>query len=136
MIAHLAATWALVGTIWTVQLVHYPLFRHVGKSQFQAYHARHVLAVSWVVVPLTLLEWVTAAVLVFTLDRSFWFLCSLPLLVVIVWSTWRMQVPIHSRLQAGFDEATQCRLERSNWVRTVCWTLRGVLVAVALDCEF
>ena len=28
--AHAAATWALVGLIWTVQVVHYPLFALVG----------------------------------------------------------------------------------------------------------
>ena len=38
---HAAATWALVGLIWTVQLVHYPLFAQVGADTFRSYHARH-----------------------------------------------------------------------------------------------
>ena len=132
LIAHVAVTWALVGMVWTVQVVHYPLFRHVGKSNFPAYHARHVLAVSWIVFPLVLVELLTAGVLVVALDRNLWFLCSLPLIAVNLLSTFRLQVPLHSQLQAEFDEGTQQRLERSNWVRTIAWSLRGVLVALAM----
>ncbi|MFT6364052.1 MAG: hypothetical protein ACJAZ8_002475, partial [Planctomycetota bacterium] len=35
---HLALTWALVGLIWTVQLVQYPSFALVGEAEFAAYH--------------------------------------------------------------------------------------------------
>ena len=132
LIAHAAATWALVGMAWTVQVVHYPLFRHVGKSNFPAYHAWHVLAISWIVFPLVLVELLTAGVLVISMNGNGWFLASLPLLAVNLFSTFRVQVPLHSELQVGFDENTQRRLERSNWVRTIAWSLRGVLIGLAM----
>ena len=51
-LAHCAITWSLVGVIWMVQLVHYPLMRHVTH----AYHAEHMDAMGFFVAPLMLLE--------------------------------------------------------------------------------
>ena len=38
---HLAATAAMTGLIWFVQVVHYPLFAAVGADQFVAYEVAH-----------------------------------------------------------------------------------------------
>jgi hypothetical protein len=38
---HLAATAAMVGLIWFVQVVHYPLFASVGADEFVAYENAH-----------------------------------------------------------------------------------------------
>ena len=37
-----AATWALVGLIWTMQIVHYPLFAKVGRSDYPAWQKSHM----------------------------------------------------------------------------------------------
>jgi hypothetical protein len=47
-------------------------------------------------------------------------------------STFLVQVPLHERLSAGWDAAAHQRLVASNWVRTVLWTVRAVLVAAML----
>ena len=57
---HFAATWTLVGLIWTMQLVHYPLFAHVGRHTFTACHHLHTTQITWVVAPLMFTELVTA----------------------------------------------------------------------------
>ena len=50
-------------------------------------------------------------------------------LVLPVWaSTALLQVPAHGRLAEGFDTATHTRLVTTNWIRTIAWTARGVLV--------
>ena len=41
LVLHVAATMFMVGLIWLVQIVHYPLFAHVGADTFLAYHQRH-----------------------------------------------------------------------------------------------
>ena len=56
---------------------------------------------------------------------------GLVLLVGIHASTILLQVPAHRRLSTGFDAGVHRRLVRTNWVRTVGWSLRG-LVAVAM----
>ena len=91
---HYAATWALVGLIWTIQLVHYPLFAQVGRDTFKAYHHRHTTQITWVVAPLMLTELITAAWLVMTGSRDAWLLVSLLPLVVNWLSTWRVQIPL------------------------------------------
>jgi hypothetical protein len=54
--------------------------------------------------------------------------------VVLLWlSTFAIQVPLHRRLAGGFDPAIHRTLVTTNWVRTVLWSIRGLLaVAVAV----
>ncbi len=56
LILHAAITWTLCGLIWTIQFVHYPLFKFVWQEQFRTYPAHHACLISWLVIPLLLLE--------------------------------------------------------------------------------
>lgn len=123
--AHAAATWALVGLIWTVQLVHYPLFAEVGPEHFGGYHARHTRQITWVVAPLMGVELVSAVLLFAEGHREFWFLASGVALALNWLSTWLVQIPLHNRLATGFDSEAHRRLVKTNWLRTAAWTLRG-----------
>lgn len=122
---HAAATWALVGLIWTVQVVHYPLFALVGGEQFRRYHARHTRLITWIVAPLMAVELVTASLLVIDGARAPWLLVSLGPLLFNWLATWRVQIPLHHRLAAGFDADAHRGLVASNWWRTGAWSLRG-----------
>ena len=53
---------------------------------------------------------------------------SLCLLAVVWISTFAVQVPLHRRLAEGYDAARHRRLVLSNWIRTLAWTARAVLV--------
>ena len=53
---------------------------------------------------------------------------GLTLLAVVWGSTFFLQVPAHEKLASRFDATTHRRLVRSNWIRTVGWTFRGILV--------
>jgi hypothetical protein len=46
-------------------------------------------------------------------------------------STARLQVPCHRKLARGFDADVARRLVATNWIRTVCWSLR-LLIALGL----
>jgi hypothetical protein len=52
---------------------------------------------------------------------------GLGVLVVIWASTALWQVPLHTRLLASGSQAEVERMVRSNWLRTVGWTLRAGL---------
>jgi len=123
--AHFAATWALVGLIWMVQLVHYPLFAQVGPDTFRAYHARHTRRITFIVAPLMAAELLTAVLLFFRGAREPWLLASFAPLLFNWFATWRVQIPLHNRLAAGFDSETHRRLMGTNWWRTLAWTVRG-----------
>jgi hypothetical protein len=125
---HSAVTWALIGLIWTIQLVHYPLFAYVSREKFVAYHQHHSHRITWAVAPLMLTELAAASLLLFTNYRDPWFLASLFPLIFNWLSTWRVQIPLHNKLALGFDAETHRRLVRTNWWRTSAWTLRGILL--------
>ena len=130
---HAAVTWTLVGLIWTVQLVHYPLFAGVGRSEFRRYHERHAALITRVVGPLMLAEAVAAIALWADPPAELRGPATVGLVLVGVnWaSTAFLQMPEHARLGAGFDEGSHRRLVATNWLRTAAWTVRGG-VAVAL----
>ena len=64
LLVHAAATLVMVGVIWFVQIVHYPLFAAVPVDGFVAYEARHTNRTAWVVGPPMVIEGFTALVLV------------------------------------------------------------------------
>jgi hypothetical protein len=41
LLVQVAATWYMVGFIWTMQILHYPLFDRVGRDAFAAYETEH-----------------------------------------------------------------------------------------------
>lgn len=130
-LAHLAATLFLVGLIWVVQVVHYPLFARVGADQFHGYWRGHTRLITWLVAPSMLTEGAAGALLFAARPPGL----SLPVLLVafgllaVNWlSTWLVQIPLHKQLGRRFDPATVRRLVLTNWLRTAAWTLRGVLL--------
>jgi hypothetical protein len=121
----------MVGLIWFVQVVHYPLFARVGEGQFTAYETAHQRLTTLVVLPPMITELVTGLLIAFAgdLDIEPWLgWCGLALLAVIWLSTFALQVPRHRQLQTGFDRRAHALLVATNWLRTAAWTARGALV--------
>ncbi|MFT5732707.1 MAG: hypothetical protein ACI80K_001974 [Paracoccaceae bacterium] len=132
LVSHLAVTWALIGLIWTIHVVHYPMFAAV-KSGFRSYHEEHMHRITFVVGPLMLAELAGAVYLWLHppagTDGRLW-LAALLLLGVVWVDTGLFSVPQHGRLEAGgFDASTHRALMFSNLVRTLAWTARGLLIA-------
>ena len=129
---HLLSTGAMVGLIWFVQVVHYPLFDSVGTERFVAYEAAHTRTTSWVVGPLMAVEGVSALAVAGLVRDEVGLLLPLSglvLLAVIDASTVFLQVPAHRRLADGHDAAVTRRLVHTNWIRTAGWSGRGVVAA-------
>lgn len=128
---HLAATLFLVGLIWFVQLVHYPLFDHVTAALSPSYEIAHVWKTIALVAPVMFVEGVTGVLLLCKRPEgvgafSAWI--GLALLVAIWSSSFFFQVPLHRILSQGFDETAHQSLVATNWIRTIAWSLRGLLV--------
>ena len=125
---HALITLFLCGLAWFVQVVHYPLMCVVGAQQWSEYHRLHVARTTLVVMPAMTIEAVSALLLVWrTPHAGTW--TGLALVGVIWLSTFCVQVPLHSRLERGFDARTHGRLVASSWVRTAAWSARAVLAA-------
>ena len=88
--------------------------------------------ITWIVAPLMFAELGTAIALLIVGSRDPLLLASFAFLAVNWRSTWLIQVPQHRQLGGGFNEDVCRKLVRQNWLRTVSWTLRGILVLVAV----
>lgn len=130
---HLAATWFMVGLIWVIQLVHYPLFAQVGRGEFSAYHADHNKLITMIVMPVMLTELISAFALALYPPARFQasLLWISVVLVGIAWLTTAFaSVPAHGVLSAGFDLQAHRSLVLTNWARTIAWSIKGALLLV------
>ncbi len=132
LIVHAAATWWMAGLIWFVQVVHYPLMAEVGADRFPAYERNHTRRTTLVVAPAMLIEASCAAALVMLQPRSVLAITGAVIAALLWLSTFAVQVPLHARLERGFDAAAHRRLVRSNWLRTAAWTVRGGIACMML----
>ena len=131
LVAHAFVTLFLTGLIWFVQVVHYPLFDRVGKREFARYEQQNTRRTGLVVGGPMLLELMLAVVLAWSPGgTAAW--CGLGLLGIIWLSTAVWQIPMHRRLEQGFDLAAHRQLVRGNWIRTIAWSLRGLLAVLML----
>lgn len=131
LLTNAASTFALTGLIWTIQLVHYPAFRYIAEPKFIEFEAFHQRQISWVVVPLMLVELFTTVALFAwrPTGLSVHFAVTGGLLVAAIWvCTFAVQVPLHMRLTQGNDRAAIDALVNSNWIRTALWSLRAGLL--------
>lgn len=129
------ATWGMIGLIWLIQIVHYPMLALYSASLPRAAAADHARRITPVVGPLMATEGVTSLWLMASPpDQVGWFLMWLAgaLLGVALIATIVFAVPQHARLAENHDPDAAHRLIRTNWIRTTAWTARGVVLAAAV----
>ena len=124
----------MVGLIWFVQIVHYPLHSIVGPGEFEQYQAAHMSRTSLVVVPPMLIELAGAAWFAFNPigteagipSQVHWLAFGI---LAAVWvSTAFLQVPVHNQLLVEPSAQAYSSLVNTNWIRTIGWSLRGLIV--------
>ena len=132
LVVHLAATAALAGLAWVVQLVVYPAFLLVGGTPaWPAVHAAHTRAIAFVVGPPWAVQGAALALLLLRDGLSGLVVVTGLLALTTVGVTVAVSVPLHARLGRAYDETAARRLVATNWLRTVAWTA-GTACAGAL----
>ncbi len=124
------STLFMLGLIWFVQIIHYPMFDSVGSDKFVEYESRHRRLTTYVVLPVMLLE-LAAAIAMIPLsppDVRLLPWVGLILLAIIWISTWVLQVPAHKTLASGFSETAHRKLVNTNWIRTLAWSARAAVL--------
>lgn len=131
LLVQLATTLPLVGLIWFVQVVAYPLFARVAAADFPPYHEAHSRLITYVVAPLMLGELLGAMAWLFSpideVPRAV-ALVGVALAVTAWVVTIFVSVPQHTLLARGFDARACDVLIVTNWIRTAVWTARGGLL--------
>ena len=131
---HLLVVGAYAGFQWTVRVLVYPQFAAVPPDRFADYERAHQRRISFVVGPLFAAQAVTTGWLL--LDRPPGTPLALVLLAAALYGalllvTATVAVPLHRRLDGGWDPAAHRRLLRVDALRVALATA-GALVALAL----
>ncbi|PRP66782.1 hypothetical protein [Nonlabens agnitus] len=127
----------LVVLIWMVQLVIYPSFCHFGKEGFDRWHHIYMKNITFIVLPLMLGQLILSGYLLY--DSKFGFLHIVDFLLVgSMWlSTALFYKPLHEKLVAQKFDVPLCqKLDRTNWWRTIVWSLIAMLTFYNLVIQF
>lgn len=126
-LAHLFATLFMTGLCWFVQFVHYPLFRSIKLEDFPAYEVKH-FRTGFITIPVMIIELITGLILLYQTPSTL-LLINMGILGVIGLSTMIFQVPLHLKLRKLATSSSIEKLIQTNWIRTIGWTLRMVILA-------
>ena len=125
---HLTSTSIMVGVIWVIQLVHYPSFKYVNESDYIIFQKYHMSNISYIVFHIMFTELTTAILIFFSGEKSFFFMLSLICLFLIWVITGVLFTKFHNILQKGKDLKMIEKMIKANWMRTLLWTLRLIMI--------
>ena len=133
LLVQLLVTVYLTGLIWTIGVVHYPLFNMADRANFAAFEAAHSARISGIVLLPMLLELGLSVAMALNPSSAIapsWAAWLGLGLVGLIWaSTFLLQVPQHSQLSSGYDHKAYELLVGTNWIRVVAWSARSALLA-------
>lgn len=97
---------------------------------FIDYLKSHQIRISIIVIPLMIIELIAAILLGVYPTSSSVVICYMTLLLtIIIWiSTFLLQVPLHQRLLNGYNKTAINKLVKTNWIRTIAWTVKSILL--------
>ncbi|MEX0288739.1 MAG: hypothetical protein AB3N14_06475 [Flavobacteriaceae bacterium] len=130
LLIHLLFTAFMTGVCWFVQIVHYPLFRQIPPESFPNYEKKN-FRTGWVVGPAMFLELGSGLWILYDTFHIV-FLLNMVWLGIIWLSTALIQMPLHKKLSQGYNERYLRLLVSTNWIRTVFWTLRCMLLTYSI----
>jgi len=130
-LTHVFLTLFMLGIIWFVQLIHYPLLSLIEGENFCLYERCHFRRMIYVMSLPMLIEFVTGWWLLYEKIPvgSVWLLRINAGLLTVIWlSSFCLQVPMHVKLIKSFDKHAYRHLVSTNWIRTAAWSVRSVLL--------
>ena len=134
-LVNVCISWFMVGLIWIIQIVTYPIFSSVGGYKYDKFPSKHVSLITPLVAPLMLFELAVAVVLLLV-SGPYWnygySVVNLVFLAIIWASTFLIQIPLHVKLSGKFEKKNHTRLVRTNWIRTFAWTIKGLLSTILI----
>ena len=124
---HFLSTSLMVGIIWVIQLLHYPTFHFIKQSDYVEFQHFHMQRISFIVVPVMIIELLSGFMLVYYFRSNLFILC-LTILLVIWLITFVFFTKLHQSLLGGYDKIIVNKLVQINWSRTVLWSLRLIIL--------
>jgi hypothetical protein len=132
---HAFATWMMIGLIFFVQVVYFPLYKRL-KDKFTPYDVKDIKHMGMLVAPVFFFEFLSAVILVFYKyhDSTYRILSFVNLLMLVsIWVVnYYLQVKRYGVKTLLFLDKMHHFLLTSNWYRTCVWFLRGLVVLAML----
>jgi|GEM_PF-5416788 len=138
-VINIIATLICVGITCFLQVVMYPMLKHIGAERFPAFYESYRLKMTTLSFPIMSLEAFTSIVVLLSytfrqnitpqMQRSFTvYGISVFLLLIIHLATFQAIQPLLKRLSKNFDPKTCDQIVRWNIIRTAGWSLRAILI--------
>ena len=129
MVIHLLSTAIMVGVIWVSQLLHYPSFHFIEKDKYIKFQHFHMNRISIIVMPAMIIEILSGFLLLKpSFNSNIFFIISVFILIVIWVTTFLFFTKIHQDLSNGYNRLTVNKLVMINWVRTILWSSRLIIL--------
>ena len=123
----LISTIWMTSIIWLIQLVHYPSFKFIEKKQFPNFATFHQKNISLIVMPMMILELISLIILFFDKQNTAYSIVLI--LLIMSWvSTFTLQVPCHQNLTIKKNDKIIKKLILTNWIRTLLWTFKLIII--------
>lgn len=135
LLANATATLVMVGIIWFVQRVHYPLLALIGTDRAAEIAVEHQRRTGQIVGLPMAVEGVSTLILLVARPEEvpiIWPWIGAVLLAVALGSTIFLSVPLHAKMVSQPDPTIGHSLVRTNWPRTIAWSARGIVVIIML----
>ena len=137
LLGHLIFTSIMTGVIWVIQIVHYPSFHFIEKELYTAFQKFHMNKISIIVIPIMLAELITGMMLFLDKSSKSPFLIISFVILVLIWLiTGVFFSKAHNELMTGYQELVVNQLVVMNWIRTLLWTLRLLLLTCFIYLHF
>ncbi len=137
LLGHLIFTSIMTGVIWVIQIVHYPSFHFIEKELYTAFQKFHMNKISIIVIPIMLAELITGMMLFLDKSSKSPFLIVSFVILVLIWLiTGVFFSKAHNELMTGYQELVVNQLVAMNWIRTLLWTLRLLLLTCFVYLHF
>jgi hypothetical protein len=130
-----ALVYWVLGQIWLVQIVIYPLFAKVGEAEYVAYHRFYSRRIPLpIIIPGFASFLLPAALAYFGPAIPGWMsAANIAAGIVGLLVTVLLEIPRHNRLEkGGRNETTIAELIRYNWPRTASITAQAVVTLLML----
>lgn len=122
----------MTGLIWIVQLIHYPTFKFLDRDRFDEYEIFHTRRITALIGPVMLFE-LGSGLFLFYLWKNvyFWQMLLNVILLGLIWLvTLFISRPFHQRLLKRFDPELCHKLIKTNWIRTILWSIRCLILGL------
>ena len=118
----------MTGVNWLLQIVDYPLFLKCNKCNFSEHNVFHSKNSVMVILVPMLIDLIFSIIYIMDYSQAIGGVppyINIFLTILIMYSAFFISYPIQEKLyQEGYNAEEIKKYIKTNWIRTICWTLK------------